>query len=235
MDFVLEDYRFLINSFIKSDQPNEAFKLLKILIKSQPSISNFDYLLFVKVFRLIIDPIRESLRNIDQELIDNKKIEIIKILQIYREKLFKKLENNCNKAINLIDNYLLINSIDIRAEISYLKSKGDFYRYLAENSFDKDCSEIIKKIELSYSIALEKANKNLISSDPVLLSTTLSYAIFLYDYLKKYENAIELLQKIIKSAELDFNELSSDLKNESFKILETIRANLINWNDIDTL
>lgn len=121
---------------------------------------------------------------------------------------------------------------DAESEVYYLKLEADYYRYVAEVGTSKDRIEKAKTRALKcYNEAIQLADK-LSPADPVRLSLYLNFSVYcfeIYGSQEQKEQAIEIAQQGIDTAEKDLENLDSQKASESEFILKFMRENLSNW------
>lgn len=59
------------------------------------------------------------------------------LIKNYKSKIEGELNDKCQDVLDLIDNYLLVNSRNPEAIVFFQKMKGDYYRYLGEFMVDR--------------------------------------------------------------------------------------------------
>lgn len=90
------------------------------------------------------------------------------------------MKEKCDDVLDLIDNFLLVNSKNPEAVVFFLKMKGDYFRYLGE--FMQDRKQVIDSAQDSYKKASEEAEK-LKTTHPIRLGLALNYSVFFYEIL----------------------------------------------------
>ena len=74
--------------------------------------------------------------------------------------------------------------------------KGDYYRYLAEVSTDKQLEVYKEKARESYEKATEVADKDMPTTHPIRLGLGLNFSVFYYEILNDPEKACSLAKKV---------------------------------------
>lgn len=146
----------------------------------------------------------------------------------YRESIEKELRDICMDVINLSDSYLIPNSLNDEDRVFYNKMAGDYYRYLAEFSNDKDLEEFSNYAKSCY----ERAKKfaiNLPSTHPFKLGLALNYSVFYYEILKQTNMACQIAKEAFDEAMLQLDSLSDNYKDSSL-IMQLLKDNLNLWS-----
>ncbi|KAK7925664.1 hypothetical protein WMY93_007974 [Mugilogobius chulae] len=134
---------------------------------------------------------------------NEKKIEMVRA---YREKIEKELEAVCQDVLNLLDDFLIKNCNETQHEskVFYLKMKGDYYRYLAEQG--------------TYA-----------AHSPIRLGLALNYSVFYYEIQNAPEQACLLAKTAFDDAIAELDTLNEDSYKDSTLIMQLLRDNLTLW------
>lgn len=100
---------------------------------------------------------------------------------------------------------------------------GDYYRYQAEISVDKE-----KDAKKAYDEA-DKEAKTLPCTSPIRLGLALNYSVFYYEILKNPEKACDVAKKAFDDAIGDLDTLNEDSYKDSTLIMQLLRDNLTLW------
>lgn len=154
---------------------------------------------------------------------NSKHLELIKG---YKQKIEKELKEKCDDVLDLIDNFLLVNSKNPEAVVFFLKMKGDYFRYLGE--FMQDRKQVIDSAQDSYKKASEEAEK-LKTTHPIRLGLALNYSVFFYEILHQPDLACQLAKKAFDNAIQELETLEEDEYRDSATIMQLLRDNLTLW------
>lgn len=230
----LGDLVFLVETLANVERFDEARDYLQKFVSLKPALDRAQYLLFEKVYKMAIRPIRNSLRmfsEYDGSDVAGMNAAKLELVRKYEEQSRKDLNGLCDEAISLTMSLLLPHAVDSRARVFFLKSLGDYYRYIIEFEKGEAHAEAVAAAGKHYRNAIEISDSELLKSDPMRLGAILNYAIFLFEHVKNTSEAVDMLQMARKDAEIDLPKLSSDDQKESLDIIQAMMTNLIVWYD----
>ena len=214
---------------------SKAVEYLKQFIAIKPDLDKRERNQFGTIFKDAIDQDRNSLRALRTSEQDLNNGTLCDLLKNQISDTFKHLKTYCDDGISLIDKSLLEHANDPASKAYFLKMKGDLYRYIYEYTNEENKEELLQKAQTAYKSAIQISTEQLNCQDPVRLGTLLNYAVFLYEHMKNYDEAITILRDALHMAEDEKEKLSNNSSNESITIIQVIQANLANWsNDYDT-
>merc|ERR1712157_479661 len=111
---------------------------------------------------------------------------------------------------------------------------GDYYRYLAEFSQQKDnAEEINKNAEKFYREAMDVAEGNLNETHPTRLGLALNFSVCYYEILQEPNKACDLAKKSFDAAIEKLDTLNDNSYKDSTLIMQLLRDNLTLWNRDD--
>ncbi|XP_003727876.1 14-3-3-like protein [Strongylocentrotus purpuratus] len=153
----------------------------------------------------------------------------------YREKIEKELHAICDQVLELLDKFLIPNSIStedtpiLEANVFYLKMKGDYFRYLvevkSENDGRDDCAG---KSEEAY-LAAMKASQQLAKTHPIHLGLALNFSVFYYEIRNEPKKACTVAKEAFDNAIAELDQLKEDSYKDSTLIMQLLRDNLTLW------
>jgi tetratricopeptide (TPR) repeat protein len=226
-----EDLAQLAGVLIQISRYKEAIGYIERLIALKPIFSQDDCRLFELAFKSAIDPIRRTLQSFitfhNAEL-DEGHAAKAEIIEKHKGMAHQELKELCNRAIALIRESLLPNAETARVKVFFHKGLADYLRYLAE--FESDRS-FVSEVEENYKKAIEIGDNELLKSDPMRLGVILNYAVFKFEHLKASNEAVEMLQKARRDAEIDLPDLTPSEQNASLEVLNAMRTNVVVWFD----
>ncbi|KAL4699682.1 hypothetical protein H8957_000538 [Semnopithecus entellus] len=133
--------------------------------------------------------------NVQKTYTSHKNLQLIKDYQVKAE---SELRSICTTVLELLDKYLIANATNPENKVSYLKMKGDYFRYFAE-------------------VAYERCNPH----NPICLGLALNFSVFYYEIFNNPELACTLVKTAFDEAitELDtLNEHSYKLLRDSLTL-----------------
>lgn len=164
----------------------------------------------------------------------------------YRQKIEQELQKICNEVLELLDQYLIKNSMSekerdppvspdnspspkgLESLVFYLKMKGDYYRYLAEVKTEGGGDEITEKSESAYNEAYEES-KILPPTHPIRLGLALNFSVFYYEIKNNPDEACKLAKKAFDDAIAELDQLREESYKDSTLIMQLLRDNLTLW------
>jgi len=178
-------------------------------------------------YKSVISKTRSSLRSLaamEAESDDN-------LIKSYKPKVEDELKKYCMELINLLDENLIIDSLDVEEAVFYHKMKADYFRYLAEFV---DKAENSAKSEAAYMKAIEKAEESMPAPNPIRLGVALNYSVFLFEMQAKEAEAVKVAREAFDNA---INELESVNDEQEYKdatlVMQLLRDNLTLWTNED--
>lgn len=119
----------------------------------------------------------------------------------------------------------------------YLKMRGDYYRYLAEQEVAdgapaEDSSQLkAKKAYEDATACFQNASQEVVvrATDPIRLGLALNQSVFFYEILGKKEDACAIAKQAFDSAISELDELGEEEYKDSTLIMQLLRDNLTLW------
>ncbi|XP_002730567.1 14-3-3 protein zeta-like [Saccoglossus kowalevskii] len=149
----------------------------------------------------------------------------------YREKIENELRKICGEVQGLLDKYLIPKADCTEGKVFYLKTKGDYYRYLAEVSRSDERKQIVEDASKAYQDAFE-AGKTLPPTNHIQLGLVLNLSVFHYEILNERDKARELAKQAFQDALADVQQLDDGdeaLNKDNMLIIQLLRDNLSLW------
>jgi len=115
--------------------------------------------------------------------------------------------------------------------VFFRKMEGDYYRYGAEISEGETRTKYREKAREAYSRAQELGEKELPSTDPILLGLALNFSVFYYEICEENQQAKELAKTAFDKAISELDDLKEDQYKDSTLIMQLLKDNLTLWND----
>ncbi len=115
----------------------------------------------------------------------------------------------------MLDKYLIPKATTAQSKIFYLKMKGDYYRYLAENAtgIERESNvlnstwkqifvsilfaEMAEESQNAYKNGFDIAKDQMQASDPIRLGLALNFSVFHYDILNELNIACRLAKQVL--------------------------------------
>ena len=185
---------------------------------------------------LYINQLRKSQRSLVKLLMEEKEAKNL-IYEIKANKE-KAIIERCEKFIKLINEYILpkMNSPNSTKEFHdalFLKTKADYYRYLAEVTHDHELF-INKQNALHFYMEAKRLTKNLDNLNAIKLDIALNYSVFLNEIMNKRINSYFAAKEAVFNALSDLKncteqELAAEEMRDSLICIEILNRNVEEW------
>ena len=123
----------------------------------------------------------------------------------YKNKIEGELTEKCSEILKLLEEYVIPKTHTEEATVFFLKMKADYYRYIAEFNTGEQRSAASQRALLTYTQAVERANKTLSSTHPVKLGLALNYAVFFHEIMMSHERAIVIARDAFNAAIIEID------------------------------
>ena len=223
---------YLTNLSMKLQQENEAVKYSDEMMMLCDEPLNKDQInIILAANSLYINKLRNSQRSLSKILIDEKGEKSI-IKEIKKEKDNKIIER-CKKFIKLINDYILIREYPKEAKALILKTKADYYRYLAEVTRDHELF-VNKQNALHFYLEAKELTKDLDHLNSIKLGVALNYSVFLNEVMNKRINSYFAAKEAIFNALSDLKncteeELAAEEMRDTLMCIEILNRNVETW------
>ena len=107
--------------------------------------------------------------------------------------------------------------------------EGDYYRYIAEFTSDKERKEAADKSLKAYKTASDLAITELQPTHPIRLGLALNFSVFYYEIHNSPERACKLAKAAFDDAIAELDTLSEESYKDSTLIMQLLRDNLTLW------
>ncbi|KAK8938068.1 14-3-3-like protein D [Platanthera guangdongensis] len=152
-----------------------------------------------------------------------------KWIRDYRQKVESELSDICNDIMIVIDEHLIPSSSAGESSVFYYKTKGDYYRYLAEFKSGNDRKEAAEQSLKAYQAASSTAETDLSPTHPIRLGLALNFSVFYYEIMNSPERACHLAKQAFDEAISELDTLSEESYKDSTLIMQLLRDNLTLW------
>ena len=213
----------------QAERYDDMTALMKQVVTKEQPLSTEERNLLSVAYKNVVGARRSSWRVISN--IESKEKDEAKTAKAkeYRESIEKELVDICNDVINLLDNNLIANAGADEAKVFFLKMKGDYYRYLAEVSKDKEA--VVKNSQQAYDDAYTTAATDLPSTNPIRLGLALNFSVFYYEIMNNPTEACKLAKSAFDDAMTEIDSLGEDSYKDSTLIMQLLRDNLTLWTE----
>lgn len=235
----IDDKLYLARVCHLSGLPEETLKYIEEVINlKNGDINEEEKNLLFNSLKTLINFRRESWRTInalESKEIKNNSILLPKVTEL-KLTLADEIKKYINKGMELIDEKLLKDNISDELKVMYHKIKGDYLRYIIELT-SKDKEEEInilkEKADENYKIGLNLSyNLNNLNTNKIGL--ILNYTVFLYEFMKDFNNAYNIANDFYQKAIKSINDENIDLTSfkELNELLRLISDNINKWKEI---
>jgi 14-3-3 protein epsilon len=153
----------------------------------------------------------------------------LNLIQTYKGKIEKELEDICSDILLIIKNELIPNTDSEEGKVFYHKMKGDYHRYLAEFQTSDVRKESAAQALEAYENASKIANLDLPPTHPIRLGLALNFSVFYYEILNSPDRACHLAKLAFDDAIAELDTLSEESYKDSTLIMQLLRDNLTLW------
>lgn len=212
----------------QAERYDDMTNLMKQVVSNGEKLTTEERNLLSVAFKNVVGARRSSWRiisNIEGKEKDEKKAEMAKE---YRSAIEKELVNICNEVIKLLEDSLIANAETSEAKVFFLKMKGDYYRYLAEVSSNKDETA---KSQSAYDEAVQTAMTELSPTNPIRLGLALNFSVFYYEIMNNPSEACKLAKSAFDDAMTEIDSLGEESYKDSTLIMQLLRDNLTLWTE----
>lgn len=213
----------------QAERYDDMTALMKQVVTKEQSLSTEERNLLSVAYKNVVGARRSSWRvisNIEGKEKDEAKAEKAKE---YRVGIEKELVDICKEVINLLDTSLIANADGAEAKVFFLKMKGDYYRYLAEVSKDKEA--VVQSSKEAYDEAIKSAVAELTPTNPIRLGLALNFSVFYYEIMNNQTEACQLAKSAFDDAMTEIDSLGEDSYKDSTLIMQLLRDNLTLWTE----
>ena len=181
---------------------------------------------------LYINQLRKSQRSLVKLLMEEKEAKNL-IYEIKSNKE-KAIIERSEKFIKLINEYILPkNNLSNEHHALFLKTKADYYRYLAEVTHDHDLF-INKQNALHFYMEAKRLTKKLDNLNAIKLDIALNYSVFLNEIMNKRINSYFAAKEAVFNALSDLKncteaELAAEEMRDSLICIEILNRNVEEW------
>ncbi|OQS07889.1 14-3-3 protein epsilon [Thraustotheca clavata] len=218
---------FLAQLAEQAERYDEMAEYMKTVVTSDPTPLDLEERnLLAVAYKNVIGSRRAAWRVL-QAIETHRKSERVEHVQKYRAKIEEELQATCDEMLDMLNKHLLPSAASPEDSVFYLKTQGDYYRYLAE--FQTKDQGAVDKALACYSQATDIATAKLHSTNPLRLGLSLNFAVFYCEIMKLPDQACQLAKKAFDDAIADMDSLTEESFRDAAMILQIIRDNLTLW------
>lgn len=218
----------------QAERYEEMVKEMKKVVNAGEPLTVEERNLLSVAFKNVIGARRASWRVLSsveknqEESHDEKSPNKLQSIKEYRQKVEKELREICEDILKLLDKTLVPMAVDTESKVFYNKMKGDYQRYMAEFSTDKEKKDAAEKALVAYKDATDLA-KGLDATHAIRLGLALNFSVFYYEILNSPQQACKLAKHAFDDAIANLDSLNEDSYKDSTLIMQLLRDNLTLW------
>ena len=224
---------YLTNLAMKLNHAENAVKYCDEMIKLCDEPLNTDQIkIILAANSLYINQLRKSQRGLVKLLMEEKEAKnLIYEIKANKEKAIIERSEKFIKLIN--DDILPKNNLSNEHHALFLKTKADYYRYLAEVTHDHDLF-INKQNALHFYMEAKNLTRNLDNLNAIKLDIALNYSVFLNEIMNKRINSYFAAKEAVFNALSDLKncteaELAAEEMRDSLICIEILNRNVEEW------
>ena len=224
---------YLTNLAMKLNHGNIAVRHCDEMITLCDEPLNSDQIkIILAANSLYINQLRKSQRSLVKLLMEEK--EAKNLIYEIKDNKEKAIIERCEKFIKLINEYILPkNNLSNEHHALFLKTKADYYRYLAEVTHDHALF-INKQNALYFYMEAKRLTKNLPNLNAIKLDIALNYSVFLNEIMNKRINSYFAAKEAVFNALSDLKnctekELTAEEMRDSLICIEILNRNVEEW------
>jgi 14-3-3 protein epsilon len=227
-----EDNVYLAKLAEQAERYDEMVDAMKKVAHLDSELSVEERNLLSVAYKNVIGARRAAWRIISsieqKEKTKNNDANVTKI-KSYAGKIEKELNDICADVMDVLDNHLINNATAEESKVFYHKMKGDYFRYKAEFTAEDKRKEASQHSLEAYQKALEIAEAQLPTTNPIRLGLALNFSVFYFEILNEPQKACDLAKKAFDEAITKLDDLTEDSYKDSTVIMQLLRDNLTLW------
>jgi len=149
------------------------------------------------------------------------------VSSVYKQHFEEQLAATCKAHLEVFDNVLVKKSTNPapEAQIFYLKTTADYYRFLAELGGKLHAQKAKMYYENAWKLAKEKLEPN----EPILLGVALNLAVCLSVLFGETKSARQFAKTTFEAAYDRLGELNKQKKKDATLVMQLLRDNISLW------
>jgi len=227
-----EDNVYLAKLAEQAERYDEMVEAMKKVAHLDSELSVEERNLLSVAYKNVIGARRAAWRIISsieqKEKTKNNEQNVVKI-KSYAGKIEKELNDICADVMDVLDNHLINHATAEESKVFYHKMKGDYFRYKAEFTAEDKRKEASQHSLEAYQKALEIAEAQLPTTNPIRLGLALNFSVFYFEILNEPQKACDLAKKAFDEAITKLDDLTEDSYKDSTVIMQLLRDNLTLW------
>lgn len=149
----------------------------------------------------------------------------------YKQMIEGELTEVCEKILDLLDGTLLPKCKSDEGKVFLHKTKGDYYRYIAEFASGDEKNKTAQKAQDSYEEAHVLAQNCLTATHPMRLGLALNYSVFHYEIKQNANKACKMARDAFDEAIAELDAIDDEFYKDATLIMQLLRDNLTLWTE----
>ncbi|EQC40276.1 hypothetical protein SDRG_02180 [Saprolegnia diclina VS20] len=220
----------------QAERYDDMVHIMRTLVTTHPlPLSTPEINLLTTAYKHVIDRIRIAVRVVHAiDLQSSPKHTLGECTKLYERELELEYQRVCLEMLSLLEKYLLPSAQSSDCDtVCFLKTQGDYHRYLAELRGGSSDLQHIDRGRSSYSKAYALAKTCMTTTHAFRLGLALNYSVFVYEVLQEPQVAYDLAKDALDGAHMDFDETSPDASSDHVRettlTLQLLQSNLQLW------
>jgi len=228
-----DEYIYQAKLHERAERFNDMVESIKNYVKLEPVLSNEERNILSAGFKNVISAKRSSWRLLNslEKKEEKKNSQNLTYLREVKNQIEDELRKICDDIQNTLDKFLVPNARDHETKVFYLKLKGDYYRYRAEFTSEKEFEEATKSAEKAYKDAYEIAEKNIPIQNSIRLGLALNFSVFYYEIKLLKDEACQIAKSAFEEAIKIVDDLERNKAKDTLLIIQLLKENLILWSN----
>jgi 14-3-3 protein epsilon len=231
--YTRDEYVYLAKLYERAERFDDMVNWINNFVQLDPVLSNEERNILSAGYKNIISNKRSSWRLLHslEKKEEKKKSPSLNYLKEVKKKVEDEMRVICDDIQNTLDKYLVPNAADYETKVFYLKLKGDYYRYRAEFTSDKENETATDGAEHAYSEAYKIAEEHIPISNSIRLGLALNFSVFYYEIKGLREEACAIAKNAFEESIKILDDLENKSKKDTILIIQLLKENLILWNN----
>jgi len=232
-NYTREEYVYLAKLYERAERFPDMVKAINKFVELDPKLTKDERNILSAGYKNIISDKRASWRLLNSMEKKEEKKNSSQSANIHdiKNNIERELNQICNEIQNIIDKYLVPNSVEPEMKVFFLKLKGDYYRYKCEFASGKDFDDACEKAEKVYKEAFQIANKEIPITNSTRLGLALNYSVFYYEIKGLKEEACNIAKNAFDESMKVLDDLEKSKAKDTLLIIQLLKENLILWSN----
>ena len=232
-NYTREEYVYLAKLYERAERFPDMVKAINKFVELDPKLTKDERNILSAGYKNIISDKRASWRLLNSMEKKEEKKNSSQSANIHdiKNNIERELNQICNEIQNIIDKYLVPNSVEPEMKLFFLKLKGDYYRYKCEFASGKDFDDACEKAEKVYKEAFQIANKEIPITNSTRLGLALNYSVFYYEIKGLKEEACNIAKNAFDESMKVLDDLEKSKAKDTLLIIQLLKENLILWSN----